>query len=173
MFFVVFWMFLFKLSYPRSIASPFLERVPSVYLLGSSPVVPFKLWHLVTTGIVSPIFSQERLNLWQGLQQIPRCWAVVQPLLCSVYRPKCVDGHVTLPSQEACRLARGFCKITALGSQWPAFLGCQQDMFASGCKVGYVVGLPSKKMVRAPEEQHWMPFSDPYSPEKGWGSCSR
>ncbi|CAN8027445.1 unnamed protein product [Ixodes persulcatus] len=82
----------------------------------------------------SQLEIQERLDLWQGLQQIPRCWAVVQPLLCAVYRPKCADGRVTLPSQEMCRLVRGFCKIAALGSEWPSFLRCQHDIFASGCK---------------------------------------
>ncbi|CAN7999019.1 unnamed protein product, partial [Ixodes hexagonus] len=82
----------------------------------------------------SQLEIQERLNLWQGLQQIPRCWAVVQPLLCAVYRPKCVDGRVTLPSQEMCRLVRGFCKVVALGSEWPSFLQCQHDIFTSGCK---------------------------------------
>lgn len=79
---------------------------------------------------------QERLDLWYGLRQIPRCWAVVQPLLCAVYRPRCVDGLVTLPSHETCRLVRGFCRITALDSdRWPFFLRCQQEgTFASGCK---------------------------------------
>ncbi|XP_075546979.1 smoothened, frizzled class receptor isoform X2 [Dermacentor variabilis] len=79
---------------------------------------------------------QERLDLWYGLRQIPRCWAVVQPLLCAVYRPRCVDGLVTLPSHETCRLVRAFCRITALDSdRWPFFLRCQQGgTFASGCK---------------------------------------
>lgn len=79
---------------------------------------------------------QERLDLWYGLRQIPRCWAVVQPLLCAVYRPRCVDGLVTLPSHETCRLVRAFCRITALDSdRWPFFLRCQQEgIFASGCK---------------------------------------
>ncbi|KAL1441946.1 hypothetical protein MTO96_008160 [Rhipicephalus appendiculatus] len=84
----------------------------------------------------SAFFGQERLDLWYGLRQIPRCWAVVQPLLCAVYRPRCVDGLVTLPSHETCRLVRAFCRITALDSdRWPFFLRCQQEgTFASGCK---------------------------------------
>ena len=31
---------------------------------------------------------QERLLMWSGLQNVPQCWAIVQPLLCSVYLPK-------------------------------------------------------------------------------------
>ncbi|XP_064480541.1 protein smoothened-like [Ornithodoros turicata] len=82
----------------------------------------------------SQLEIQERLNLWQGLEQIPRCWAVVQPLLCAYYRPRCQDDQVALPSQEMCRLARGFCKIAAVGSEWPPFLRCEADFFPSGCK---------------------------------------
>ena len=29
-----------------------------------------------------------KLELWSGLQNVPQCWAVVQPFLCSVYLPK-------------------------------------------------------------------------------------
>lgn len=29
---------------------------------------------------------------------IPRCWAVIQPFLCSLYMPKCENGLVDLPS---------------------------------------------------------------------------
>ncbi|CAG5134549.1 unnamed protein product [Candidula unifasciata] len=32
----------------------------------------------------------EKLRLWSGLQNIPQCWSVVQPFLCSVYLPRCL-----------------------------------------------------------------------------------
>lgn len=36
----------------------------------------------------------EKLAQWRGLQYVPKCWEVVQPLLCSVYLPKCTnDSH--------------------------------------------------------------------------------
>ncbi|XP_077516954.1 smoothened, frizzled class receptor isoform X2 [Amblyomma americanum] len=109
---------------------------------------------------------QERLELWQGLRQIPRCWAVVQPLLCAVYRPRCADGLVTLPSHETCRLVRGFCRITTRGvpDQWPFFLRCQQEgTFSSGCKDSMreikfnTSGRCAAPLVGTPRETSWYP----------------
>lgn len=109
---------------------------------------------------------QERLELWAGLRQIPRCWAVVQPLLCAVYRPRCSDGLVTLPSHETCRLVRGFCRLAALGTdQWPFFLRCQQEerTFASGCKDTMreikfnTTGRCAEPLVSAVRESSWYP----------------
>jgi hypothetical protein len=34
---------------------------------------------------------RDRLVQWSGLRFVPKCWEVVQPLLCSVYLPKCVN----------------------------------------------------------------------------------
>jgi hypothetical protein len=39
------------------------------------------------------------MSRWEGLRSSPRCWAVIQPLLCSYYMPKCQDGLIDLPSQ--------------------------------------------------------------------------
>lgn len=110
---------------------------------------------------------QERLELWAGLRQIPRCWAVVQPLLCAVYRPRCSEGLVTLPSHETCRLVRGFCRLAALGAdQWPFFLRCQHEegrTFASGCKDTMreikfnTTGRCAEPLVAAARESSWYP----------------
>lgn len=111
----------------------------------------------------SQLEIQERLNLWQGLQQIPRCWAVVQPLLCAYYRPRCQDDGVALPSQEMCRLARGFCKITAVGPDWPPFLRCEESLFPSGCKNEVreikfnTTGRCAAPLVATPTESNWYP----------------
>ena len=80
---------------------------------------------------------QEKLKLWAGLQNAPRCWDVIQQLLCSVYMPKCdpATDRVELPSQKLCELTRSPCRIVESTRGWPDFLKCDQDHFKSDCKV--------------------------------------
>ncbi|XP_028305671.1 protein smoothened [Gouania willdenowi] len=73
----------------------------------------------------------EKLNMWSGLRNAPRCWSVVQPLLCAVYMPKCENGHVELPSQSLCLATRRPCSIVDQERGWPNFLKC--DQFPVGC----------------------------------------
>ncbi|XP_035659548.1 smoothened homolog, partial [Branchiostoma floridae] len=76
-----------------------------------------------------------KLVLWTGLKNVPRCWEVIQPLLCSVYMPKCENGYVELPSYEMCAVTRGPCKIVEEEQGWPAFLQCQDNnQFIRGCE---------------------------------------
>lgn len=75
------------------------------------------------------------LNKWKALQSVPKCWAVVQPLLCAIYLPKCENGFVTLPSQEMCNVTRGPCRVVAREQNWPSYLLCENEsLFPSGCK---------------------------------------
>uniref|UniRef100_A0A8C9SW50 Protein smoothened n=1 Tax=Scleropages formosus TaxID=113540 RepID=A0A8C9SW50_SCLFO len=74
----------------------------------------------------------EKLTMWSGLRNAPRCWAVVQPLLCAVYMPKCDGGKVELPSQSLCQATRGPCAIVDQERGWPDFLKC--DKFPVGCQ---------------------------------------
>nr|CAD7456561.1 unnamed protein product [Timema tahoe] len=71
----------------------------------------------------------EKLELWRGARRIPKCWAVIQPILCALYMPKCENDTVDLPSQvgyyfkntlfkcfvdllqDMCELALGPCHI--------------------------------------------------------------
>ncbi|KAL7979837.1 hypothetical protein Chor_008175 [Crotalus horridus] len=55
--------------------------------------------------------AHDKLLLWSGLRNAPRCWDVIQPLLCAVYMPKCEDGKVELPSQTLCQATRRPCTI--------------------------------------------------------------
>ncbi|XP_042323729.1 smoothened homolog [Sceloporus undulatus] len=73
------------------------------------------------------------LLLWSGLRNAPRCWDVIQPLLCAVYMPKCEDGMVELPSQTLCQATRGPCTIVERERGWPDFLKCTTDQFPEGC----------------------------------------
>ncbi|MFT7805528.1 smoothened homolog [Arapaima gigas] len=74
----------------------------------------------------------EKLAMWSGLRNAPRCWAVVQPLLCAVYMPKCDGGKVELPSQSLCQATRGPCAIVDQERGWPDFLKCSK--FPVGCQ---------------------------------------
>lgn len=73
----------------------------------------------------------EKLTMWSGLRNAPRCWSVIQPLLCAVYMPKCENGRVELPGQSLCAATRGPCSIVDRERGWPHFLTC--DKFPIGC----------------------------------------
>ncbi|XP_075886338.1 protein smoothened [Nelusetta ayraudi] len=73
----------------------------------------------------------EKLTMWSGLRNAPRCWSVIQPLLCAVYMPKCENGRVELPSQSLCAATRQPCSIVDRERGWPSFLKC--DQFPVGC----------------------------------------
>ncbi|MBW00190.1 Smoothened, partial [Eschrichtius robustus] len=73
------------------------------------------------------------LSLPPGLRNAPRCWAVIQPLLCAVYMPKCENNRVELPSRTLCQATRGPCAIVERERGWPDFLRCTPDHFPEGC----------------------------------------
>lgn len=74
-------------------------------------------------------------HLPSGLRNAPRCWAVIQPLLCAVYMPKCENDRVELPSRTLCQATRGPCAIVERERGWPDFLRCTPDHFPEGCPV--------------------------------------
>ncbi|KAG9280194.1 hypothetical protein AMEX_G2874 [Astyanax mexicanus] len=77
----------------------------------------------------------EKLAMWSGLKNAPRCWAVIQPLLCAVYMPKCENGKVELPSQKLCFSTRQPCSIVEQERGWPNFLKCEnKESFPVGCQ---------------------------------------
>ena len=75
-----------------------------------------------------------------GLRNAPRCWAVIQPLLCAVYMPKCENDRVELPSRTLCQATRGPCAIVERERGWPDFLRCTPDHFPEGCPVSALWG---------------------------------
>lgn len=79
---------------------------------------------------------QEQLQKWNSLRSVPKCWALIQTLLCSVYMPRCDNGMVDLPSHEMCRVTRYPCRIVESTLGWPDFLKCGYEKnFPSLCKV--------------------------------------
>ncbi|XP_071558096.1 protein smoothened isoform X1 [Temnothorax nylanderi] len=67
---------------------------------------------------------EERLYLLQALKHVPKCWAVVQPFLCSIFMPKCINDTVELPSQEMCKMVSGPCRMLMNNTIWPNFAKC-------------------------------------------------
>nr|CAD7573837.1 unnamed protein product [Timema californicum] len=79
--------------------------------------------------------SLEKLELWRGARRIPKCWAVIQPILCALYMPKCENDTVDLPSQEMCKIALGPCRILQGTTSWLSFLKCEDSArFPPMCK---------------------------------------
>lgn len=87
---------------------------------------------------------QASLQLWKALRTIPQCWEVIQPLLCSVYLPRCKnDASLNLslvqkPSREQCDIVQTRCRIVELYGGWPEFLKCDKEHFSKGCLVSMI-----------------------------------
>ncbi|XP_037079149.1 smoothened homolog [Pollicipes pollicipes] len=88
----------------------------------------------LTVGIRSQESVKEELNRWEALQNIPKCWSVIQPFLCAVFMPKCENGSVELPSLEMCQKVRGQCQFADALFGWPPFLECHESRFPSNCR---------------------------------------
>ncbi|CAG7784874.1 unnamed protein product, partial [Allacma fusca] len=91
---------------------------------------------LVNANFTLKQIRSEMTRWEEGLKSLPRCWAVVQPLLCSFFMPKCHEKKIDLPSQELCKISRNPCRVIEESlKEWPAFLRCDDlDKFAPNCK---------------------------------------
>ncbi|EDO45534.1 predicted protein, partial [Nematostella vectensis] len=61
-----------------------------------------------------------------GLKFLPKCWEVLQPFLCQIYKPKCKNGSVELPCREQCFATRKPCSVVESYRRWPEFLRCDK-----------------------------------------------
>lgn len=81
---------------------------------------------------------QTELEIYRELINIPKCWAVLQPLLCATFMPKCENilGHdmVYLPSYEMCKITMEPCAILYNTSYFPSFLKCNETLFPQKCE---------------------------------------
>ena len=99
-------------------------------------------YNFTTTRLVTDSDTQrdvnENLKQWEGLKFLSRCWSVLQPLLCQVYKPRCYNNSVQFPCREQCLATRKPCSVVErYNKQWPDFLQC--DRFPlGGCKDGSV-----------------------------------
>lgn len=80
----------------------------------------------------------ERLWNYEALKYVPKCWQIVQPFLCAVFRPKCETinekDYVYLPSLEMCKLATQQCSLLMNTSFFPEFMKCNETLFPKNCK---------------------------------------
>ncbi|KAH9633252.1 hypothetical protein HF086_006854 [Spodoptera exigua] len=81
---------------------------------------------------------QTQLELYRELINVPNCWAVIQPLLCATFMPKCerILGRdmVFLPSYEMCKITMEPCSILYNTSYFPSFLKCNETLFPPNCE---------------------------------------
>ena len=71
----------------------------------------------------------------EDLRHIPKCWAIVQSFVCSLFLPNCYNDLVDLPSQETCRLVLGPCRTVLNHTIWPNFIKCEDTkLFPPGCR---------------------------------------
>lgn len=97
--------------------------------------LPYHSTTLELTDLATQEEVQEKLNLFDYVRYVPKCWAVIQPFLCALYMPKCENGTVDLPSREMCRITLEPCKIFYNSSIFPKFLNCDDErIFPSKCK---------------------------------------
>ncbi|KAG0716171.1 Protein smoothened [Chionoecetes opilio] len=95
--------------------------------------LPYTHTSLALSGFPNQRMAREQLEVWSALRNIPRCWAVVQPLLCAVFFPQCNNSSVELPSQEMCVITRGPCRLVEYERGWPEFLKCHEE-YPHKCK---------------------------------------
>uniref|UniRef100_A0A674EPL9 Protein smoothened n=1 Tax=Salmo trutta TaxID=8032 RepID=A0A674EPL9_SALTR len=99
-----------------------------------SPPPPWEKQQTTQLSTQATLLSLTSLLTHAGLRNAPRCWAVIQPLLCAVYMPKCDNGQVELPSQHLCQATRRPCSIVDQERGWPNFLKCEEtDKYPMGC----------------------------------------
>ena len=79
------------------------------------------------TGLQNIWNIKDRLKDWEALKAVPKCWAVIQPLLCSVYLPKCENGKVSKVPHQLCRVVQNPCRIVEYVQEWPTFLQCDNS----------------------------------------------
>lgn len=110
-----------------------LFQVPNATCLDSP--LPYSKISFELTGRNRVFWEvQQELNEWRPLKNVPKCWSLIQQLLCSVYLPECHDNQgsnksIALVSQQLCRAVQGPCRIVKdlFPDGWPQFLQCQND----------------------------------------------
>lgn len=97
-------------------------------------------YNLTTVELVTDSRNQEEVNRkleeWEGLKFLPKCWSVLQPLLCQVYKPRCQNSSVKKPCRKQCEATREPCSVVErYNKEWPEFLKCEQFPKESNCEV--------------------------------------
>ncbi|CAG9827161.1 unnamed protein product [Diabrotica balteata] len=147
---------------------PYCQRPAKCQTLNYTTCMGAKLpYHRTTldlTNLKSQEKVQEKLQLYKYLRFIPKCWAVIQPFLCSLYMPKCENDKVDLPSYEMCKITLEPCKILYNNSVFPEFLNCEDErLFPTQCKNDIhevkfnTTGFCMDPLVKTDKQEWWYP----------------
>ncbi|CAD6999496.1 unnamed protein product [Ceratitis capitata] len=111
------------------------EKLINSTCLGTK--IPYILTSLDLTDYQSQEQMLKHIGFYRALRNVPKCWAVIQPFLCSVFMPKCeqINGKdmVYLPSVEMCRKTLEPCRLLYNTSYFPEFLRCNETLFPPKC----------------------------------------
>lgn len=111
------------------------EELTNSTCLGSN--LPYSSTSLILADSDSQRETIEKLNAFQALRHIPKCWAVIQPFLCSLYMPKCekigLQEMVYLPSQNMCKIAMDACRFLNNTTYFPKFFRCDEKLYPPNC----------------------------------------
>ncbi|XP_025831873.1 protein smoothened [Agrilus planipennis] len=130
----------FMYSHPLDLELRYCPRPAACQPLKYNTCMGIKLPYSSTTldliNLSSQEVVQEKLQLYQYLRYIPKCWAVIQPFLCALYMPKCENGKAYLASKEMCRIISGPCKILHRSGIFSDFMMKCSDsnLFPPRCK---------------------------------------
>lgn len=108
------------------------EPLANASCLGAA--LPFASTSLAfASGCRTQADAQATLAAWSGLRAAPKCWDVVQPLLCATLVPKCNGSLVDRPTRELCLKTHDPCDFVrvANGGAWPELLDCDRSYFTS------------------------------------------
>ena len=72
---------------------------------------PYRSFSFAFTGEEHIWMVQSNLSQWEGLRYVPKCWAVLQPLLCAVYYPKCKGDQISKVPYKLCEAVQKPCRI--------------------------------------------------------------
>ncbi|XP_017856969.1 PREDICTED: protein smoothened isoform X1 [Drosophila arizonae] len=99
--------------------------------------LPYALTSLSLTDYRKEKELNEALGSYYALRHVPKCWAVIQPFLCAVFKPKCeeINGQdmVYLPSYEMCRITLEPCRVLYNTTFFPKFMRCNETLFPMKC----------------------------------------
>ncbi|XP_059469948.1 protein smoothened [Neocloeon triangulifer] len=108
---------------------------PTLWCLGTK--LPYTTVSLdLLPSVTSLTEMLEIVESWEVLSRIPKCWAVVQPLICAYHLPQCINDNLILPPEEMCLIAQGPCKLLKASPKgYPEFLNCSnRNIFQKDCK---------------------------------------
>ena len=82
---------------------------------------------------------EANLEKWKGLKFLSKCWTVLQPFLCQVYKPRCDASfnNLSYPCRQQCLATRKPCSVVKrYHKDWPRFLKCDRFPECAG-EVGF------------------------------------